>query len=168
LDVAIVNPVVILGVGNWLNGSSATFKSAFNEFPWYTEGVSGFVDAEDVARSMVLLMQSDISGERFIISSEDKSFRAVFTEMAEAFGKRPPYKKVTPFLASLVWRIEWVKGIITGKDPLLTKETAETAQQKVYFDNLKISNALPGFTFKPISKAIQEACAEYSKQLLMR
>ena len=168
LDVAIVNPVVILGVGNWLHGSSATFKSAYNEFPWYTEGVSGFVDAEDVARSMVLLMKSDISGERFIISSEDKSFRAVFTEMAEAFGKRPPYKKVTPFLASLVWRIERVKGILTGKDPLLTKETAETAQQKVYFDNSKISNALPGFTFKPISKAIQEACAGYIKQLSNR
>jgi hypothetical protein len=88
--------------------------------------------------------------------------------MAEAFGKRPPYKKVTPFLASLVWRIERVKGIITGKDPLLTKETAETAQQKVYFDNSKISKAFPSFTFKPVSKTIQEACAEYSKQLSVK
>ncbi len=165
LDVAIVNPVIILGVGDWNHGSSATFKNAFNEFPWYTEGVSGFVDAEDVARAMVLLMKSSISGERFILSSEDKSYQSLFTEMAVAFGKKPPHKKVTPFLASVVWRLEKLKSFFTGNDPLLTKETAETAQQKVYFDNSKILSQLPGFAFKKVSDSIKEVCGKYEMQM---
>jgi nucleoside-diphosphate-sugar epimerase len=165
LDVAIVNPVIILGVGDWNHGSSATFKNAFNEFPWYTEGISGFVDAEDVARAMVLLMQSSISGERFILSSENKSYQSLFTEMALAFGKKPPHRKVTPLLASIVWRLERMKSFFSGNDPLLTKETAETAQQKVYFDNSKILNQLPGFSFKTVSESIKQACGEYRIQM---
>ncbi|MEY4628144.1 MAG: hypothetical protein RLZZ595_470 [Bacteroidota bacterium] len=165
LEAAIVNPVIILGKGNWNSGSAATFKNAYNEFPWYTEGTSGFVDAEDVAIAMVRLMDSNISGERFILSAENWGYRNLFTAMAEGFGKKPPSRKVTTWLASLVWRMEAIKGWITGQDPLLTKETAETAQQKVNFDNSKILKALPGFSFKPLGKTIKESCDYYAKSI---
>lgn len=165
LNAVIVNPVIILGLAQWGTGSSAMFRNAFNEFPWYTEGVSGFVDAADVATAMVLLMKSDITGERYILSAENKSYRSIFTEMALAFGKKPPTRKVNPTLAAIVWRIEKVKSLITGKEALLTKETAETAQQKVSFDNSKILKALPGFTFKPVSQTIRDCCAGYLKTM---
>lgn len=161
LEIAIVNPVIILGVGDWNHGSSGIFKSAWKEFPWYTEGISGFVDADDVARSMVMLMNSTINGERFIISAENRSYQSVFTEIANAFGKTPPHKKVTTFLASIVWRMERAKSFLTGNDPLLTKETAETAQQKVYFNNEKILKALPEFYFKPLTETIAAAAKTY-------
>ncbi len=161
LDAVIVNPVIILGKGDWHSGSGATFKNAYNEFPWYTEGSSGFVDGEDVAKAMVLLMDSDISAERFILSAENWTYRGLFTAMANGFGKKPPSRKVTPWLAALVWRLEAIKGWVTGQDPLLTKETAETAQQTVKFDNTKILKALPGFTFKPLQQTIEESCSYY-------
>jgi hypothetical protein len=81
--------------------------------------------------------------------------------MAKGFGKKPPSRRVTPWLAALVWRIEAIKGWITRQDPLLTKETAETAQQKVKFDNSKILNAIPGFSFKPLQQTIDESCSYY-------
>jgi hypothetical protein len=114
---------------------------------------------------MVALMKSDISGERYILSSENKSYQDVFTQMAVAFGKRPPHRKVTPALASFAWRIEKIKSLFSGSEPLLTKETAETAQQKVYFDNTKILNAIAGFSFKPVSLSIEEACKGYINML---
>jgi len=43
LTAVIVNPTIILGAGDWDNGSSALFKSAYDEFPWYIEGTSGFL-----------------------------------------------------------------------------------------------------------------------------
>lgn len=161
LNAVIVNPVIILGKGNWDLGSSATFKNAYNGFPWYTEGVSGFVDAADTVKAMMLLMESVIQGERFILSAENRTYRSVFTEMAQAFGSKPPHLKVTPLLASMVWRLERVKGWLLGKEPLLTKETAETAQQAVNFDNSKILAALPGFSFKPVSETIVDCCTYY-------
>jgi len=165
LNAVIVNPVIILGKGDWHTGSGATFKNAYNEFPWYTEGSSGFVDGEDVAKAMVMLMDSDISAERFILSAENWTYRGLFTAMANGFGKKPPSRKVTPWLAALVWRLEAIKGWVTGQDPLLTKETADTAQQTVKFDNTKILQALPGFSFKPLEQTIQESCSYYLSKM---
>jgi hypothetical protein len=48
---------------------------------------------------------------------------------------------------------------------LLTKETAETAQQSVRFDNAKILKALPGFSFKPLQQTIDESCSYYLSKL---
>jgi nucleoside-diphosphate-sugar epimerase len=160
LNVAIVNPVIILGAGDWNKGSSEIFKSAYNAFPWYTEGVSGFVDVMDVVDTMQLLMQSKITGERYIISAENIQYKNVFTQIATAFNKPAPHKKVTPFLAGIVWRLEALKGIFTGKNPLLTKETAATAQAVVHFDNTKFLNAFPDFKYRDIESTIQRTCAE--------
>lgn len=159
LRAVIVNPAIILGGDNWESGSSAIFKTAFNEFQWYAEGISGFVDVRDVARAMRLLMNSEISAQRFIISSENLSYRELFSYIAKCFVKKPPYKKVTPFLAELVWRFEAIKSMFKGKRHLLTKETARSAQEKVYFDNSKILKALPGFQFTNIKETISHTCA---------
>lgn len=164
LQAVIVNPVIILGKGDWNDGSCATFKNAYNEFPWYTEGVSGFVDAADVSKAMIELMESHISSERFIISGENITYREVFNWMADGFGKKRPRLKVTPLLASLVWRIIKIKSAVTGEEPLLTKETAETAQQIVYFDHNKLIQALPGFQFTSLRQTIHDACAYYLEQ----
>ena len=158
LKAVIVNPSLIIGGDNWEESSSAIFKNAYDEFRWYTNGVSGFVDVRDVARAMILLMDSKISSQRFILSGENLPFREVFTYIANCFGKKPPSKKVTPLLAEIVWRIEAVKSWLTGKKNLLTKETARTAQTKVFFDNNKILKALPQFHFTKIKDAIEFTC----------
>lgn len=158
LKAVIVNPSLILGGDNWENSSSAIFKNAYNEFPWYTNGVSGFVDVRDVARAMILLMNSEITGQRFILNSENLSYREIFSLMAKCFGKKPPSKKVTFILAEAVWRIEAIKSWFTGKKHLLTRETARTAQAKVYFDNKKILQALPSFHFIKIKDTIEFTC----------
>ena len=164
LNAVIVNPVIILGAGDWNNGSSGIFKSAYDEFPWYTEGVSGFVDVLDVVRAMILLMENNISSERFILSGANLPYREVFTEIAKNFHKKPPYKKVTPLLAAIVWRLEAVKAMFTGRDPLLTKETAKTAAAKVNFDNRKITRYFLNFEYTPITQSLERICGELTKK----
>lgn len=158
LKAVIVNPSLILGGNNWESGSSAIFKNAYNEFKWYTEGIGGFVDVRDVARTMILLMNSEITAERFVLNGENLPYREVFTLIAKCFGKRPPYKKVSPFLAEMIWRAEEIRTRFTGKKHMLTKETVRTAQAKVFFDNHKILNALPALQFTKIKDTIEFTC----------
>ncbi len=160
LDAVIVNPVIILGPGDWEKGSSGLFKTAYDEFPWYTEGTSGFTDVKDVVSAMMLVMESEVSAERFIICADSLPYKTVFTQMAHCFGKRPPHKKVTPFLAALVWRWEALKGLFTGKDPILTKETARTAAAKVRFDNSKLKKFFPSFQYTPVEDSLKRICGE--------
>jgi nucleoside-diphosphate-sugar epimerase len=165
LSVAIVNPVIILGAANWNSGSSKIFQSAYHEFPWYTEGSSGFVDVEDVARAMLLLMKSDVTARRFIISAENRTYREVFSLIARFFHKKPPRRKVSKFLSEIVWRLEAVKGWMTGKEPLLTRETATTARAKVNFDNSRFLTEFPSFHYTPIEHSIERICREYEAAL---
>jgi len=165
LDAIIVNPAIILGEGDWNTGSSQIFKSVFDEFPWYAEGVAGYVDARDVAKAMIALMESNISSERFIISAENRSYREVFNLIANAFGKKQPYKKVTPFIARVVWRLEAVKSWLTGKNPLITKETATTALAKVHLENSKLLKFLPDFRYRTIEATIMDICARMQQKL---
>jgi nucleoside-diphosphate-sugar epimerase len=163
LNAVIVNPVIILGCADWKSGSAQIFKSVHDEFPWYTEGVSGFVDTGDVAKAMIALMQSDISNERFIISAENRTYRQVFNWIADGFGKKRPHKKVTPLIAKIVWRLEAIKSRFSGKNPLVTKETATTALAEVSYNNEKLLKFLPDFKYTDIESAIHITC----KQMLL-
>lgn len=163
LSAVIVNPSTVIGYGNWHDGSCAIFKNVYKEFPWYTTGINGFVDVEDVAKVTVELMKSDITEERFIINSENWEFRKLFNAIADGFGKKRPSMPVTPFLSSLAWRYEKLKSYIVGKKPLVTKETARIALSKTYWQNDKLLNALPGFSFQPLEQSITKACKNYAE-----
>jgi nucleoside-diphosphate-sugar epimerase len=164
LDVAIVNPSIILGAGFWDDGSGMLIKNAWKEFPYYTQGINGFTDVKDVVEVMFRLMESDIKGQRFIVSADNWRYLDLFIQMADQLGKKPPHIAVKPWLAEIVWRIEALKSQLTGKKALLTKETARTAQMKVYYNNSKILHALPGFSFTPLQSTIEEICQVFLEQ----
>ncbi|MBI2730437.1 MAG: NAD-dependent epimerase/dehydratase family protein [Sphingobacteriales bacterium] len=165
LKAAVVNPTIILGPANWNDGSSALFKKAYDEFPWYTHGVTGFVDVRDVATAMIKLMESDISGEKFILSAENRSYKEMLSMAAAGFSKKPPHREAKKWMGELIWRLDKLKSMFTGSNPLLTKETSRTARAKVYFDNSKILKALPGFQFRKMEETIKETCAIYLQRI---
>jgi hypothetical protein len=70
---------------------------------------------------------------------------------------------VSPLLAEIVWRLEGIKSMFTGKQPLLTKETSRTARAKVVFDNSKLLKALPSFQYQAPVDSINRICAELKK-----
>lgn len=165
LNAVMVNPSIILGAGDWDSGSSQIFKNVYNEFPWYTDGISGFVDARDVAMIMIQLMESNITAERFIVSAGNRTYSDILNLIAKAFKKRPPFKKVTSTLAKIVWRFEALKSLFTGKNPLVTRETAATALAKVNFDNSKLKKYLPDFTYRKIEDSIADTCLALQQRL---
>lgn len=165
LPAVIINPSIILGNGNWNEGSTEIFKSIYNGLPWYTTGVSGFVDVRDVAKAMIMLMESDITAERFIVSSENNEFKNVFNMIAKEFNKRSPHRKVTALLAGIVWRYEALKSKFTGIKPIVTKETAASAMAIQYFDNSKLKEQLPAFSYFPLSETIGHTCSLLQQKL---
>lgn len=159
LNAVIVNPTIIFGEhGDWTKGSMNMFRTIRKGFPWYSAGGSGFVDANDVAKAMIALMQSDISNERFLVTAENKTYSELFFMIADAFNVKRPHKKVNPFLASMVWRLEKARSLFTGKDPLVTKETARTSLALVEVDNNKLLKALPNFHYQPLQQSIRRIC----------
>ncbi len=137
LSAVIINPSIILGPGDWNSGSSKLFSTMYNGLKFYSVGSNGFVDVEDVVRSMILLMESEISNERYIINSENISYKQFFTWMAEPLKVRAPKYKADVFLSNIAWRLLWLKSLVTGRKSTITKETAETANQLYSYSNNK-------------------------------
>lgn len=162
LPAVILNPSTILGYGDWNEGSSALFKRVYNEFKWYTSGVNGFVNVEDVAKAAVLAMESDITEERFIINGDNWPFRKLMDTMAEGFGKRKPVKEATPFILGLARNAGKLGSLLTGKKPLLTRESIRVATSKTYFENAKFLKRFPGFAYTPLEQTISQACSKYT------
>ncbi len=162
VDVVIVNPGVILGSGFWHKGSSNLFTKINNGFNFYTEGVTAFIGVKDVVQIMRKLMQSPIKNERFILVAENISFKTLFYQIADALDKNRPKIKVSSFLSSLIWRLDWIKNKITGKMPLITKHSAESSQSKFYFSSKKIELALK-YKFEKINTVTQDIGKNFKK-----
>jgi nucleoside-diphosphate-sugar epimerase len=163
LDAVIMNPSTILGYGDWHQSSCAIFRNIYNGFKWYTPGINGFVDVEDTAKAAVMLLESNISGERFIINGDNWPFKQLMFTIADRFGVKRPDRLATPTLTGIAWRLEAFKSFFTRQKPLLTRESARVAHSFTRFSNHKLLQALPGFTFTPLEQSIENACRMYSQ-----
>lgn len=157
----VVNPGIILGEGNWDEGSSRLMKVVHREFPFYTSGINAWVDVQDVVRAMVELMDSEVEGERFILSAGNFSYKQIFTQMAKALGKRPPSVKAGGFLTALVWRWSLLKATIFGETATITRETARSSQKQSFYRTDKLFKFLPGFRYTEVSITIGRMAKAY-------
>ncbi len=162
LNAVIVNPSVILGPGDLQSGGGKLIRMVRKGFGFYTEGVNGYVDVRDVVKAMYLLMKSDITNERFIVSSENVSYKDIISTIAEYVSKRPPRFKATPLMSEIVWRLVKLQSMITGKKPFITKETAETARNKYYYTSKKLVDALD-FEFISVNDSLFDSCELFLK-----
>ena len=145
------------------SGSAALFQRVSDGLKYYSAGATGFVAAQDVARFMVLLMESEMSEERYILNGENQTYQWFFEKVAQALGKNPPTFRVTSFLSEVAWRIEWLRSKLTGKDSIITKETSRTAQHRFFYDNNKSKTAF-NFEYTAIEKAIADTAAAFKKE----
>ncbi|QVY64354.1 NAD-dependent epimerase/dehydratase family protein [Polaribacter sp. Q13] len=160
VDVVIVNPGVILGSGFFTAGSGKLFSKMYNGFKYYTEGITGFVGVKDVVEVMIKLTDSSIKNERFILVSENKSFKDVFYSMADAFGKKRPFIKIKPWQTAVSWRISRLLSLVTGREPLLSKYSARSAHSISKYSAEKIERSL-SFQFEKIDVVIKKVCEKY-------
>jgi nucleoside-diphosphate-sugar epimerase len=153
IKIVIVNPSVIIGPVDWMRSSGKLFYSVKKGMPFYTNGATGFVDVRDVAKSVVLLMNSDITNERFILNSENLSFFNFYTMMAEAMNKMKPFLKASKLLTEVGWRLNLVLCFLVRKAPAITSDTARTAQTVSLYSAKKFCDRF-NYTFIPVKDAV--------------
>jgi nucleoside-diphosphate-sugar epimerase len=127
--------------------------------------VNGFVAVGDVARAVEMLLGTEASGQRYILSGDNWSYRQVFDAAAKGFGKKQPSREATPFLSGIAWRLERLKTVFSGRPTLLTRESARVAQRNTRYDSGKLLRKLPGFRFTPLQEAIETACKGYLEHM---
>lgn len=160
LHAVIVNPTIIIGPGNWTESSAQLFHQIHQGLRFYTKGTNGYVAAEDLAKIMIRLMNSKTESQRFIITAENISYKQMFSWIAEALQKKPPKYLAGKHLTELAWRTLKITSLLTGKAPLITKDTVQFANTEYRYSNDKIIKET-GYQFKTIKTTIEETARFY-------
>ncbi len=163
LNAVIVNPGIILGPGEISSGSARLIQVVEDGLKFYTKGTNSFVDVRDVVEIMLRLMEHDISAERYVVTAETLDYKTLFGEIAVNLGKPAPQWAATKWMGSIAWRWYYLRYLVTGKKPLITRETAMTAAHRYRYPSDKIQKALD-YQFIPVSKSIEDACAFHLKR----
>ncbi len=154
LDAVFVNPSMIFGVGRpGENTRQLVDQIRRRQLPAIPTGGNGVVDVLDVATGHLRAMDRGRTGERYILSSENLSWRDVIHMFADGFGVRPPRMQLSrPFGLAIAVAME-AAGAIFRFRPLITRESVSQASRTDRYDNRKAIEEL-GCTFRPFAETV--------------
>jgi len=158
LNAVIVNPSVIIGPGEAGNGFSTLIGMVQKGLRYYPQGANAWVDVRDVAEAMILLMQAEIEGERFIVSAENRSYQYILEQIAEILGVKPPVKKASYNLLKLAGLAGKIKETFTRKPNPLTPDLIRISSSVTAYNPSKLIGAT-GFRYIPVIQSLKETCS---------
>lgn len=163
LEVIVVQPSVIIGEGHWQGASGTLFTTIKKGIPKYPKGGTGFVDVQDVVKASVLLMNSDIKNEAFVLSAANKVYRNIITKIASQINAKAPKSAAATWQLKLLAFFQKLGSIFTGKKPGLNKESIRSLQKISEYDGSKITK-MTSFTYHPIDHTIERVSAKFNEQ----
>lgn len=155
LTAAIVNPSVILGVSFKNTSSNPVFQNLNRLHHFYTRGSNGYIDVRDVATIMILLMESDINAQKFLLTNENLSFKEFISTGARILGKKPPFIPLNRALLSLFWRLNYLYSFITRTKPLFTPEIVRPLSSMLKYSSAKFLGAFH-YAFIPVKQSLAD------------
>ncbi|MFZ4106998.1 NAD-dependent epimerase/dehydratase family protein [Flavobacterium sp.] len=162
LTVVIVNPGIIFGPGFWNQGSGVIFSTVKKGLPFYTEGTTGYVSVIDAVTIVHRLMNSDCNGERFILISENYTYKNILYTISKKIGAKPPTIRANPWHLNLAWLFDWLASKVFRTERKLSKHSILSLQSTDLFSNEKIKKQLD-YSFKDIDSYLNELVVYYNK-----
>jgi nucleoside-diphosphate-sugar epimerase len=156
LETVIVNPGGIIGAGHWHHEPLNVFGTINDGLNFYTEGANGFIDVRDLSAVMIQVMNSEVTGERFIAVAESLSLQEFLSLIAKALNKPVPKIKVSKRMSEVAWRIEALRAWLTRREPDYRRDDLRVARIPFYYNNEKVKSIYKG-EFISIKQSINES-----------
>jgi nucleoside-diphosphate-sugar epimerase len=165
LNVVVVNPSLLLGIGDDRNSSTrdvALFLQG--EIKAIPKGGLNFVDVRDVAQGLTLAMDKGKPGERYLMGNVNWTFRQLIEKVAEISGKTPPTME-PPFEVSL-WGARAMRVIypLLGKKVELDDASVKMSACYWYCDSTKARNEL-GFQTRDPEETLKDTVEDVHLRL---
>lgn len=154
LDVAIVNPSIIIGPGNWESSSPVIFNRIYKGLNFYTPGSNAFVDVRDVVSIMLKLGFGPVKNQRFLVCGQNLSFKELFSMVATKMERPVPKMAAKTWMANLAMIMENIGSFFAGRTPFITRETVANGFREVTYSSEKVKNEF-NFEFTPIEQSVE-------------
>ena len=161
LDAVIVNPASVVGQRDVYSHFGILLRVLKGrKIVPYVSGGMCVVGVDDVVDGEISALKFGKMGERYILGSENISFKDLFERIGEVVGAAAPNVHVPIWVARTAASLLEVVSNMTGKPPVLTKAHVTSAVLPHYFS---FGKAKRGFGFKPhpITDAIRKSYEWY-------
>lgn len=112
IAIAIINPGVVLGLGDGHSGSNQIFHLVEKGLRFYPAGSNGFVMAGDVSNMMISVWEQELFEQRFLAVSHNLSYKELLDSVAKNLHRTTPNIKLSGLLLkSLIFIGKLLEGI---------------------------------------------------------
>jgi nucleoside-diphosphate-sugar epimerase len=160
LNVAILNPSIILAPSEINKSSAQFFKYVQDEKIFYTDGYINFTDVRDVVELIKKILNDKVYGERFIVNSGSTSFKNLFEQIAKRLNRKAPNVKAPKTILKLLAFLEELKSTLINTEPLITRQSIKLASEPFFYSNLKSTNKF-GIKFRTLENTLDWCCEYY-------
>lgn len=157
-DVVIVNPCFLFGPRDARPGSGRVIiELARGKIPALPSGVSNFVDSRDVASGMLLAWQRGISGQRYLLTGENRPWATMFEHIAAILGVRAPRLRTPDWATMMVGYLGDLGQAVVGRELTVNSVAARWSTTKRYqFDGGKARREL-GYSSRDPDEGVRAA-----------
>jgi nucleoside-diphosphate-sugar epimerase len=160
LNAVIVNPSTILAPYIPKKNIEKFLKYIFRHgIKYYFPGTMGFVDVFDLVDVMITLQKSNINSQRFIVTSENLSYKNIIDYINIALGKKLSKKMIPKEL------LKKIRNIFFFTRKFLSEQSLEYLYSEYVYSNEKIKKAI-SFEFKEIQETIAYLVEIYKNKIL--
>jgi dihydroflavonol-4-reductase len=143
LDVVIVNPSLVFGPGRPDETTMRIVELVRRgRARAYPAGGTNVVDVEDVVTGILAAMDRGQTGRRYILGSENLTWKEIFDILADAFGRPRPRFRVPPAALAAAGALSELASLLGTPRVGLSRESARIASGTVRFDDSRARTEL--------------------------
>ncbi len=125
LDAVILNPAHIMGRYDQHGWARLIIDLRKHWLPGVPPGSGTFSHAQEVAKAHIVAAERGRTGANYLLGGVTASFLEVFRTIGEVTGWRVPTRSLPSGLFRLAGRVNAGWSLVSGKQPVITPETAE-------------------------------------------
>jgi nucleoside-diphosphate-sugar epimerase len=160
LNVAVVNPSVVLASGDGKKSSSKLLQFVWEEHLFYIDKQLNYVDVRDVGNAILKILDKSNWGQRYILNQGVISYSLLFKILSQKLDKKQPKWKISKRYLAMGVLLTKMWSLLSNKPPLLSRELAKTLKEDFVYSNEKIKAELE-FQFIEADESFDWVCREF-------
>ena len=163
LPIVIVNPSTPVGPRDIKpTPTGRMIVETVRGMPAYVDTGLNLAHVDDVAAGHLLAFAKGTPGERYILGGEDLSLSAMQKEIAGMTGGKAPWLRLPVGPLYPIALIAEAIARITGREPMVTRDTLKMARKRMFFSSAKAIREL-GYQHRPAKQGLADAVAWFQQ-----
>lgn len=139
---SIVYPGLMFGPGDITNSPKFIEAIQKGKMPFNMPGGTNVIDARDVSRGLIAVLEKGKSGENYLLSGHNLTMKEINETIARSLGVSPPKYTLPMFFNNLLFYSSFILETLVGEKLGVAADNVDSSFKFRYFNNSKAGREL--------------------------